>query len=231
MRLLHLDKIPFTLEHYNDHFLLLKNDDYPNLASIGEAIYKSRLSFIEEVIATEKEIYIKLNENYSEDSLNQLSQIKEVTIPKQREIRLPIYFNEHEDWNYIETYTSLNKAQYISKLLSLELSVAMLGFLPGFVYINGLTDILRVPRKSNPSVHIPKNSLAVGRQYLGIYSLPSPGGWHVIGEVLFPIIDFSSIPPIFINTNDTIKFIEIQEHTIEEIKNQFKNISEYNGIT
>jgi len=230
LRLLRLDDIDFQLENYNDHFLLLKNDDYPKLSQIGEAIYKSRLSFIEEVIATEKEIYIKLNNSYSERSLDQLSAIKSIRNQKSREIRLPIYFSDHADWEHVKTHTSLSKTQYISKLLSAKLNVAMLGFLPGFVYINGIPNNLHVPRKSNPSVHIPKNSLAIGSKYLGIYSLPSPGGWHVIGEVLFPIIDFNSSPPIFLTPNDNIKLIEIQENNIEDLLDQFKNISEYNGI-
>jgi KipI family sensor histidine kinase inhibitor len=64
-----------------------------------------------------------------------------------------------------------------------EYRVAMLGFLPGFAYLRGLPDELRLPRRA-PRPRVPANSIAMAAQYTGIYPFVSPGGWHLLGRAV-----------------------------------------------
>ena len=57
----------------------------------------------------------------------------------QHEIRICIT-EDHEDWPLIEAHTGLQRDQYVEELLQCRLSVAMTGFLPGFVYLKGLPE-------------------------------------------------------------------------------------------
>lgn len=60
--------------------------------------------------------------------------------------------------------------------------IAMLGFLPGFAYLSGLNPDLETPRLEVPRVRIEAGAVGIGGAQTGIYPLPSPGGWQIIGR-------------------------------------------------
>lgn len=70
--------------------------------------------------------------------------------------------------------------------------VDMLGFLPGFAYLSGNCSALELPRKVTPSIQVPAGSVAVAGLQTGIYSLASPGGWHVIGRTPTQMLDYQN---------------------------------------
>ncbi len=97
--------------------------------------------------------------------------------------------------------------------------VAMLGFLPGFVYLSGLDKALHCPRKSNPSLLVSPGSIAIGNQQTGIYSLSSPGGWNVIGRTPTKLLTLEAEQPIALNPLDEIKFTAISERAFLQLQN------------
>ncbi|MDX2202951.1 MAG: 5-oxoprolinase subunit PxpB [Hyphomicrobiaceae bacterium] len=58
--------------------------------------------------------------------------------------------------------------------------VYMLGFLPGFPYMGDLPPALELPRRQTPRVRMPKGAVAIAMRMCSVYSLESPGGWHVL---------------------------------------------------
>lgn len=93
--------------------------------------------------------------------------------------------------------------------------VAMIGFLPGFLYLGGLNSELAMPRKSFADPLIKKGSVAIGGIQTGIYPAESPGGWNVIGMTPVAIFDVKKIPPSPFGTGDmvVIEPITIREYT------------------
>jgi len=67
--------------------------------------------------------------------------------------------------------------------------VALLGFAPGFPYLDGLDPRLNTPRLDMPRPHIPPGSVAIGGSHAGIYSIASPGGWNLIGHTPIRLFD------------------------------------------
>ena len=61
-------------------------------------------------------------------------------------------------------------------------TVRMMGFAPGFPYLDGLDPALQLPRKASPRDRIEPGSVAIGGPHAGIYSVASPGGWHLLGQ-------------------------------------------------
>lgn len=92
--------------------------------------------------------------------------------------------------------------------------VAMIGFLPGFVYLGGLNPELAMPRKSFAEPLIKKGSVAIGGMQTGIYPTESPGGWNVIGMTPIAIFDVKKTPPSPFRTGDIVIFepIAIREY-------------------
>jgi KipI family sensor histidine kinase inhibitor len=92
------------------------------------------------------------------------------------------------------------------------------GFLPGFMYLGGLSERLYSPRKSVPDPVIEAGSVAIGGQQTGIYPMDSPGGWHVIGMTPFRLFDSiqKQMPPFL--PGDRIRFRPISPEDYHELK-------------
>jgi KipI family sensor histidine kinase inhibitor len=68
-------------------------------------------------------------------------------------------------------------------------TVRMMGFSPGFPYLDGLDPRLHLDRRALPRKHIAPGSVAIGGSHAGIYSVASPGGWHLLGHTSIPLFD------------------------------------------
>ena len=128
----------------------------------------------------------------------------------------------------LESVTGHSRVEIINQIIQLEFTVAMFGFLPGFVYLHGLPESLHVSRKSTPSTKMNANTLAMGGPYMGIYTYPSPGGWYDIGKIACSIFDKKQTPPMLIAKNNRFQFIAIDEATYRESKHQMRTINQYN---
>lgn len=195
------------IKNYNNDFLIIKSDS--RLQQIGKAIFEQKFDFVEEVIVTEKEICVKLNRYFNTDKINLFYNIELTQKEKSITYELPVYFTDNEDWKRVEAVTGFSKKAIIKKLISTEFSIAIFGFLSGFLYLDGLDESLHVPRKAVPSKYVEANSIAIGGKYLGLYSVDSPGGWYVIGKVETSILDLSMIPPVKMNLGDKVRLKRI----------------------
>jgi len=232
LKYLHIDNITLEIHNFNDDFILLKNESNDSLPLIGQAIFDSKFDFVDEVIATHVEIYIKLKSQITDEILNSLSQIKWKKSEESKVITLPIYFDDNPDWIELTTATNLTRQVYIDRLLDCELRVMMYGFMPGFLYLDGLDAALMVPRKTTPNKRIPANSFAIGGPYAGIYSLGSPGGWHVLGSLATSLYDQSVIltTPDTLEIGQTIKLKSITQSQLKESRLTLNN-NQYNSIS
>lgn len=83
--------------------------------------------------------------------------------------------------------------------------VHMIGFLPGFPYLDGLDARLTIPRRATPRTRVPAGSVAIGGQYTGIYPLESPGGWRIIGRTLARLFAAEQNPPALLRPGDEVR--------------------------
>jgi KipI family sensor histidine kinase inhibitor len=84
--------------------------------------------------------------------------------------------------------------------------VFMVGFVPGWAYLGPLPEQLRLPRRRVPRTHVPAGSVAIAGAQTGVYPLPSPGGWHLLGHTELPMFLPDSDPPLLLRTGDRVKF-------------------------
>ncbi|QDT16621.1 carboxyltransferase domain-containing protein [Alienimonas californiensis] len=203
---------PVVATEYHGEFLLLRpaSADARLPASFGARLSSRRPEFCDEVIATEREICLKLNDRYTEQGLQALNSIPadDAGAADGRAVRLPVRFGDSPDWDRVCRHTGLTREEYQTELLRCHLSVAMIGFLPGFVYLKGLPDRLQVPRKESPDRRAAANSFAVGGAYAGIYSLESPAGWNVLGEVGVNVLRLDQLPPVSLQPGDVVTLTE-----------------------
>jgi len=229
------------VKNFNDNFLILEEDsDKPSgiIPQVGEIIFNEKLTFIDEVIVTEKEVCLKLNQYFTNKTIYTLINIcdkkmfqKEKIASKSKTYKLPVCFElaPKSDWELIVKNCKMTKDTYISELVSIKFDIAMYGFLPGFLYMNGLPGHLHCKRKSSPTKTIDPNSLAVGSQYLGLYSIPSPAGWNIIGTSAFNVMNIPNTPPNLLNIGDSVKLSRISKDRMLELKSTDQTILTYNA--
>lgn len=87
--------------------------------------------------------------------------------------------------------------------------VAAVGFAPGFAYLNGLPEALKMPRMPTPRKHIKGGSLAIAEGQTAVYPNDSPAGWHVLGHC--PISMFSLEKGAVLSMGDKVRFKPIDE--------------------
>lgn len=84
--------------------------------------------------------------------------------------------------------------------------VAFMGFLPGFPYLHGLDARLQLPRRSTPRARVRAGAVAIGGPYAGVYPFASPGGWHLLGQLLTPQL-FGDAGAL-LRPGDRVRFVE-----------------------
>lgn len=84
--------------------------------------------------------------------------------------------------------------------------VFLVGFVPGWAYLGPLPEELALPRLEVPRRQVPAGSVAIAGRQTGIYPLPSPGGWHLIGRTSVRLFFADRDPPSLFRTGDRVKF-------------------------
>ena len=99
-----------------------------------------------------------------------------------------------------------------------EYRVEMLGFTPGFAYIGGLPDELNVPRIANPRQHVAAGSVGIAGGRSGLYALPGPGGWSLIGRTPLRLFDASAAQPFLLRAGMRVRFKAIDAATYRDME-------------
>ena len=88
--------------------------------------------------------------------------------------------------------------------------VFLVGFVPGWAYLGPLPDELVLPRREVPRTQVPAGSVAIAGRQSGVYPLPTPGGWHLIGRTSVKLCLPDSDPPCLFRAGDRVKFFSAQ---------------------
>jgi 5-oxoprolinase (ATP-hydrolysing) subunit B len=87
-----------------------------------------------------------------------------------------------------------------------EHRVAFFGFAPGFAYIDGVPDELRVPRLDSPRPRVPAGVLSIAGGQSVVYPGGTPGGWNQIGTAELELWNPDADPPNRLRVGDRIVF-------------------------
>jgi len=100
----------------------------------------------------------------------------------------------------------LTRDEIVTLHTGAEFMVYMLGFMPGFAYLGGLPEALRLPRRASPRLKVPAGSVAVADALCAVYPWDSPGGWHLIGRTPVRFFDLDRDPPSLLAPGDRVRF-------------------------
>ncbi len=100
--------------------------------------------------------------------------------------------------------------------------VVTLGFAPGFAYLGELPERLEIPRLETPRPRVEAGSVGVAERYTGVYSLPSPGGWRIIGRTPLALFDSNGENPFLFEAGDEVRFKPISREEFDTIDRKIK---------
>ena len=108
--------------------------------------------------------------------------------------------------------------------------MAAIGFLPGFVFLDGLDDSLQMPRLEQPRAKVPKGTVGIGGHQTGWYAIESPGGWNSIGRTPLLLMDLGRAggSPTPFQVGDWIRFRSI---SVEEFKELASDKVKYGPVS
>jgi len=89
----------------------------------------------------------------------------------------------------ISARSGLSEKEIIARHCAPIYRVCMMGFVPGFTFLSEAPKALHHPRRHKPRLRVPAGSVGIGGWQTGIYSLPSPGGWQIIGRTSLDLFD------------------------------------------
>jgi len=134
--------------------------------------------------------------------------------------QIPVCYSRDtgRDLELLAKHKSISQEELISKHSRSPYRLHFYGFLPGFMYLNGLPKELHTPRKSIPDRAVPVGSVAIGGSQTGIYPSSSPGGWHLIGQTPISLFDPNLAIPVFASAGERIEFIPVTIQEFEQLK-------------
>lgn len=212
-----------TYKPFGEHAILI---EWPQ--KIDKSILKDILLYKEKIQIEDIDFLVDLRVAYNsllviyKNSINnfsvEVSKLKDIYLEHSvisksifRKWKIPVCYDEAFglDLEFISKEKNISKVDIIKRHSQTIYSVYFIGFLPGFLYLGGLDEILHTPRKPSPRLHIEKGAVAIGGNQTGIYPNESPGGWNIIGNAPINFFDVSKPSPCFACAGDSIQFYPV----------------------
>lgn len=210
--------------HGESHLEIVLDSQSPEFFYLlKDRISSETIRGIEEIITYPSSVLLRIDPlSFDQVSLHEklieinIDQVKYYGV-KANISKIPICF--HDDFvldkSLLEEKLKMSFHEIIDLHIKSEFFLEMYGFIPGFIYLKGLTEKLRLPRKKEPEIRIPAGSVAIANNYCGIYPAESPGGWYVIGRTPISIFHPDREPSFLLVPGQNIRFYQISRDKFE----------------
>lgn len=140
-------------------------------------------------------------------------------------VEIPTLYNDEvgPDLSYVAEHNKLSKEEVIKIHTGTDYLVYMLGFMPGFTYLGGMSEKIATPRLESPRLQIYPGSVGIAGKQTGMYPSMSPGGWRIIGRTPLKLYNPDSDTPVYISSGDYVRYVSISEEEYNEILKKVEN--------
>ncbi len=184
-------------------------------------IEKNPIPEIVDVVVSFETIAVHFQPMHGEMVYQHLTDLQFEEIPEEEETPrpefvIPVCYGEESELNRLAGQLGISVQELIDLHRGAVYSVAAIGFSPGFPYLLGLPEKLRIPRLSMPR-KLGAGSVAIAGNQAGIYPNASQGGWHVLGKTQVQLFDLNREEPSLLEPGDKIRFEAVERLERETI--------------
>ena len=193
--------------------LAIQEAELPELVEMVPT-YRSLLVYYEPRQISPEELRAKL------EVLAQKTEASELPEPKVTEVPT-VYGGEYgRDLDFVAKHNGLSPEEVIRLHAGKAYLIYMLGFMPGFAYLGGMSPRIAAPRLPTPRVKIPAGSVGIAGNQTGIYPAESPGGWRLIGRTPMELFHPEKEPPALLQMGNHVKFVQITAQEFNRMKEE-----------
>jgi inhibitor of KinA len=124
---------------------------------------------------------------------------------------IPVCYERQLDLARVAEQTGLSADRVIELHTGTGYTVYAIGFVPGFPYLGYLpAELCGVGRLPSPRLRVEPGSVGLTGKQTGIYPLPRPGGWNIVGRTPLVLVDVADgyFP---LRVGDQVRFRRIDE--------------------
>jgi inhibitor of KinA len=143
-------------------------------------------------------------------------------LPEPKVTEIPTAYGDEygRDLEFVAEYNGLSPEEVIRLHAGKVYLIYMLGFIPGFAYLGGVSPRIGTPRLPTPRVKIPAGSVGIAGNQTGIYPVESPGGWRLIGRTPIELFHPEKEPPALLQMGNYVKFVQITAEAFNRIREE-----------
>jgi inhibitor of KinA len=140
----------------------------------------------------------------------------------QRTIEIPVCYGGQfgPDLPFVAEHSGLKVEEVVELHVAGVYRVYMLGFVPGFPYLGGLSPRITAPRRATPRLKTPAGSVGIAGEQTGVYPLETPGGWQLIGRTPLRLFRTEQSPPSLLEPGDRVRFRAISDNEFQALAGQ-----------
>jgi inhibitor of KinA len=140
-------------------------------------------------------------------------------VPARRTVEVPVAYGGEfgPDLGDVAAHHGLSEDDVAAIHAAADYLVFMMGFMPGFPYLGGVSPRIATPRLPTPRAVVPAGSVGIAGHQTGIYPTDSPGGWRLIGRTPLRIFDAALTPPSLFEAGDGVRFVPVSAREFAEI--------------
>jgi KipI family sensor histidine kinase inhibitor len=129
-----------------------------------------------------------------------------VTADDGASVEIPVHY-DGVDLAEVASFAGCSVDEVVELHGSVTYRVAFCGFVPGFAYLTGLPEVLRMPRLSSPRPRVDPGSVAIAGEWAGVYPTASPGGWRLLGHTDVVLWDEMRARPSLLEPGMRVRFV------------------------
>jgi KipI family sensor histidine kinase inhibitor len=205
---------------YGDAAVLLQFDSTAEVLAWADVVRDADLLGVVDIVPASRTVLIKLEgPRYQGVATQQLSKLRlapesleqaAAPIDGRADVVIDVVY-DGADLGEVADLTGLTPREVVAAHTKTPWRVAFAGFAPGFGYLAGGDERLKVPRRSEPRTKVPIGAVGLAGEFSGVYPRESPGGWQLIGhtsEEQAALWDVERDPPALLTPGQWVQFRE-----------------------
>jgi inhibitor of KinA len=217
------DRQPIHLEPLGDQAVLATLPQEAGAYRLAQAVRQLNPPWLVDVVQAYVTVAVYYNLEQT-DYETAAAELRQVRLSRKAEAGrlhvIPCCYERALDLQRVAGVTGLPADEVIRLHSTSEFTVYAIGFCPGFPYLGYLpAPLCGVPRLEQPRLRVEPGSVGLTGRQTGIYPLPRPGGWNLIGQTPLVLVDIEDnyFP---LRAGDRVRFARIDDAEFQRLHGQ-----------